>query len=141
MNLMYDFKREGDLYIFKVTGFMFYSKHHHVVDEIIQEIKKLDEQQQPYRLLFDLRGLKAVEPRMLAKIKELDKAIYESKVTKVGTVMDSIIAKIQQMRTAESEYYMENAMMFSNYDECLAWLNDPNQRVRPDIQREPSKLA
>ena len=38
----------------------------------------------------------------------------------------------------ESEYYMENGAFFSNYNECLMWLNDPNQRVRPDLQREPN---
>ena len=144
LNLKYECKREGDLHIFIVNGFMFYNKHYHVIDDIIQKIKAIDEQKQPYRLLFDFRGIKAVEPRMLVKIKELDKVIYESKVIKVGTVLDSLIAKIQQARAAESEYFMENGAFFSNYHECLAWLNDPEQRVRPDLQEKllgSSKLA
>ena len=137
----YECKQDGDLNIFTITGFMFYNRHHHVIDDVAQKIKELDEQKHPYRVLFDLRGLKAVEPRMLAKIKELDKVIYESKVTKVALLLDSIIARMQQKRTAESEYYMENGAMFSNYGECMAWLNDPVQRVRPENQTSKTLLS
>jgi len=42
--------------------------------------------------------------------------------------MDNIIAKVQQVRTATSEYAMENAKLFSNYGECMAWLKATEQK-------------
>ena len=119
----YEFARKEDTLHFKITGFTSYNKIVPVKNSIINEIKSMDDKRQPYKILFDLRGLKALDPRTVASIEELDKIIYESSVTKVGLVMDSIIAKLQQIRVA-NEYPMENVKLFISYDECLAWLKE-----------------
>lgn len=122
-NFSYEFNRDGEILIFRVTGFTTYSKFHPVLEAITMEIKALEEKKLPYKLLFDIRGLMALDPRTVELIKEFDKTIYESSVIKVGLVMDKIITKLQQLRVA-NEYPMDNAKYFSDYDECLAWLKE-----------------
>ncbi|MGE5529665.1 MAG: hypothetical protein ACM3X6_11070 [Patescibacteria group bacterium] len=49
--------------------------------------------------------------------------MYKSSAIKVGTVLDSMIAKLQHMRTA-GEYRMPNAELFGDYEACLRWLKE-----------------
>ena len=119
----YECRHEGILLHFRVTGFATYNKLIDVKNEIIKEIQAKEAQKKPYKILFDLRGLKALDPRAVEALHELDKAVYESSVVKVGTVLDSVIAKLQQLRVA-NQYPMDNAFVFSDYDKCIQWLND-----------------
>jgi len=77
--------------------------------------------------MFDLRGLKALDPRTASALKDIDTFLYESTVTKCGTVFDSIIAKLQHARLAKEgigEECFEDARtrVFADPGECLAWL-------------------
>lgn len=121
--LSYEFTQKGDILHFRVTGFTTLNRLTPVMQEIINQIEEAEKRHLPYKLLFDLRGLKALDPRTADTIKELDVVIFKSSAIKVGTVLDSIIAKIQQMRVA-NEYRMPNAQLFGNYEECLAWLKE-----------------
>ncbi|MGE5549108.1 MAG: hypothetical protein ACM3ZC_01060 [Bacteroidota bacterium] len=125
MSVTFESKQSNDLLHFKVSGFAPYHQIKEVVEKVKTEINKAEEKGRPYRILFDLRGLKALDPRAVAEIEKLDKIIIGlTKLVKVGTVLDSIIAKIQQMRVAKN-YDMLNGDFFSDFDECMAWLNDP----------------
>lgn len=135
LNFSFDCKQEGILVIFRITGFATYSKLVDVKEEIIKEIKVREESGQPYKILFDLRGLKALDPRTVEALHELDEVLYKSSVIKVGTIMDSIIAKLQQLRVA-NQYPMDNALIFSDYDKCINWLNDEtNLDVDPHTKK------
>ena len=124
-NFDYKFHVEGDILIFKATGFTSYEKAVELINSIIAEIKAADQKGRPYKILFDMRGLKALDIRTTAVIKELDKVVYESSVVKVGTVLDNVIAMFQQKRLIGTEYDMgEKAMVTSDYNKCTAWLNE-----------------
>ncbi len=122
-DLIYECKQEGMLLSFRVTGFITLQKTIEIKTKIIAEINAAEGRKAPYKILFDLRGLKAVDPRAIDALHEIDKVVYESSALKVGTVLDSVIAKLQQLRVA-NEYPMDNAFVFSDYDKCLRWLND-----------------
>ncbi len=123
LNFNYECKHIGNLMYFQVTGFSTFSNLVPVKDSIVTEIETMDKKGQPFKILFDLRGLKALDPRAVEALHELDKVVYECvNVIKVGTVLDSIIAKMQQKRVAHA-YPMPNAKIFDDYNECLAWLN------------------
>jgi len=135
LTFSYDCRQEGILVIFRITGFATYSKLVEVKDQIVKEIKNREDKKRPYKILFDLRGLKALDPRTVEALHELDVILYKSSVIKVGTVMDSIIAKLQQLRVA-NQYPMDNALIFSDYDKCIAWLNDEtNLNVDPRTKK------
>jgi hypothetical protein len=124
-NLIYKFTIEGDILIFKATGFTSYEKAVELIHSIIEEIKAADKKGRPYKILFDMRGLKALDIRTTTAITELDKVVYESSVVKVGTVLDNIIALFQQKRLIGKEYDMgTKAMVTSDYDKCIAWLKE-----------------
>lgn len=124
-NFDYKFKIEGDILIFKATGFTSYDRAVELVNSIIGEIKKADQNGRPYKILFDMRGLKALDVRTTTAITELDKVVYESSVLKVGTVLDNIIALVQQRRLIGTEYDMGNrAMVTGDYNKCIAWLKE-----------------
>jgi len=124
-NFDYKFKLEGDILIFKATGFTSYERAVELVNSIISEIKKADRNGNPYKILFDMRGLKALDVRTTTAITELDKAVYESAVLKVGTVLDNIIALVQQRRLIGTEYDMgKRALVTSDYNKCITWLKE-----------------
>ena len=132
-NFSYECQREGNLVKFRITGFMPYQKEkiENLKEEIIKEIKAQEEKKIPYKILFDLRGLKVLDPRVGEALHAINKVVYESSAVKVGTVLDSVIAKLQQLRVA-NEYPMDNALIFSDYDKCIKWLND-----EIDLQLDP----
>ena len=124
-NFEYKFRVEGDILIFKATGFTSYDKAVELIHSIIAEIQAADKRGRPYKILFDMRGLKALDVRTTALITELDKVVYESSVVKVGSVMDNIIALFQQRRLIGAEYDMGNRGMVTNdYDKSIKWLKE-----------------
>jgi hypothetical protein len=124
-NFDYKFRIEGDILIFKATGFTRYEKAVELIDSIIAEIKLADQKGRPYKILFDMRGLKALDVRTTELITKLDKVIFESSVLKVGTVLDNIIALFQHKRLIGSEYDMgSRGMVTSDYTKCINWLKE-----------------
>jgi hypothetical protein len=125
-NFDYKYSVQGDILIFKATGFTTYEKAVELINSIIGEIKAMDKKGRPYKILFDMRGLKALDIRTTEVITQLDKVVYESPVlVKVGTVLDNIIALFQQKRLIGTEYDMgERAMVTSDYDKCVTWLKE-----------------
>jgi hypothetical protein len=124
-NFEYTFTRDGDILCFKATGFTTYDKGGHLVESIIKEIETAKNEGRPYKILFDLRGLKALDPRTTTLVKELDQVVYESSAVKVGTVLDNILAQIQQKRLIGTEYDLkERGLLTSDYEKCLAWLKE-----------------
>ncbi len=124
-NFEYKFTRDGDILCFKATGFTTYDKGGHLVDSMINEIKTAEDEGRPYKILFDMRGLKALDPRTTSLIMELNKVVYKSSAVKVGTVLDNILAQIQQKRLIGSEYDLkERGLLTGDYDKCLAWLKE-----------------
>jgi len=119
--------REDDLLTIRVSGFVFLYEAGSLKEQIIAELEKV--KGTPFRVMFDLRGMKAVNPSVLKGLKELDDYLYESSAVKIGTVFDSLIAKIQHLRTAEeskgrNEINVSRSKIFSNPDECRAWLKE-----------------
>lgn len=124
-NFDYKFKIEGDILIFKATGFTTYEKAVQLINSMIAEIKAVDKKGRPYKILFDMRGLKALDVRTTAVITELNKVVFESSVVKVGTVLDNILALFQQRRLIGTEYDMgKRGMVTSDYNKCITWLKE-----------------
>ena len=119
--------REDDLLTIRVSGFVFLYEAGSLKEEILKELDKVNGT--PFRVMFDLRGMKAVNPSVLKGLKELDDYLYESSAVKIGTVFDTIIARIQHLRTAEeskgrNEMNTNRSKIFSNPDECRSWLKE-----------------
>jgi hypothetical protein len=136
--LNFECKREGNLVRLKTNGCGIINDTAYVKETILSELKPF--KGNPFKILFDLRGFKqALDPRGQAALEEIDNYLYESSMVKIGTVVDSLIAKIQHSRIAakdtnRAKEMLENdrARIFTNINECLAWLNE-GDTVQPDV--------
>ena len=121
----YECTRDGNVIRFKLTGFIIANKIRHLQEAIISELKSLEGK--PFKIFFDFRGLKALDPRAAMALKEIGDYLYDSSAIKVGTVFDNVLPKLQHLRLIKDGKAQESinagrAKIFSNADECLAWL-------------------
>lgn len=128
LDFTFECTEENDLICFRASGFALSAKILFLKDEIIKKLESM--KGSPYRVMFDLRGLKALDPRAVSAMAEIDRFLCSEDCTaiKMGTVLDSILAKIQHVRMAkdaDGKRMMDSgrAKFFDNYDECRAWLN------------------
>ncbi|MGE5551087.1 MAG: hypothetical protein ACM3ZC_11245 [Bacteroidota bacterium] len=127
---MFDFhfacSHEGDIVCFRLKGFATHNKILHLKEAIIAELKSMENKS--FKVMFDLRGLSALDPRTAQAIGEIDDFLCnECTATKIGTVLDNIVAKLQHLRLAREGKHQEQfdkgrARIFSDANECLAWL-------------------
>lgn len=76
-----------------------------------------------------MRGLKAISPRAQKELGEIDEFLYDSSVSKVGTVFDSIIAQVQHLRIAHNSkakamFDTGRSMIFTDPGKCRAWIEE-----------------
>lgn len=125
MEFQFTCKIESDMIYFRASGFAVFSKIRHLRDTVISELKKMEGR--PFKIMFDLRGLKALDPNSAKALQEIDDYLYECSATKVGTVLDSIVAKVQHMRLVKDSKAKEmlesgRSKIFSDPEECRKWL-------------------
>ena len=121
----YDCTKEGDCIFFRVSGFAVGEAIFELKNKIISELKTMEGK--PFKTMFDLRGLKALDPRGQKHLQELDDYLYECSAVKVGTVSDGLIAKIQHLRVANDSRAKEmfdkgRSKIFTDPNECRAWI-------------------
>ncbi|MGE5528555.1 MAG: hypothetical protein ACM3X6_05370 [Patescibacteria group bacterium] len=117
--------REGDLLCVRMSGFVPSDQVEILKKRMLDLLATMNGR--PFKVFCDLRGLKAVSPRVLKELKEIDDYLYESTATKVGSVFDSIIAQVQHLRTANDSRNGEmfrtgRSKIFTNPDKCREWL-------------------
>ena len=121
----YECTQDGNVIRFKLTGFIIANKILHLKEAIISELKSLEGQ--PFKIFFDFRGLKALNPQAATVLKEISDYLYDSSAIKVGTVFDNVLPKLQHLRLIKDGKAQESidagrAKIFGNADECLTWL-------------------
>ena len=146
--LNFECKREGSLIRFKTNGCGITNNTSYVKEIIISELRLLEGQ--PFKILFDLRGFKqALDPHGLAVLEEIDNYLCECSAVKIGTVVDTLIAKVQHIRIAAKDANRAREMtetgrsrVYTSIEECLAWLNDEDQKdARTDVVNNESRFS
>lgn len=86
--------------------------------------------QQPLRVLFDLRGLKALSPEAVDLLRELEGFLAGSSFRKVGTVFDNLVTMMQHLRVIGQVeqgivwFKDGRSRFFEDMEACRAWLMD-----------------
>ena len=118
---------EGRTLYLRASGFVPSEQAEDLKRQVLELLHGMDGQ--PFKVLFDLRGLKAISPRAQKELGEIDEYLFDSSVCKVGTVFDSIIAKVQHLRTAHNSkakamFDTGRSMIFTDPGKCRAWLEE-----------------
>ena len=116
---------EGRTLYLRASGFVPSEQAQDLKNKVLELLRGMDGQ--PFKVLFDLRGLKAISPRAQKELGEIDEFLYDSCVSKVGTVFDSIIAQVQHLRTAhngkaKAMFDTGRSMIFTDPAKCRAWI-------------------
>ena len=131
---MFDFHfecmRDGDVLCFKLNGFTMAQKLMHIKEAIISEIKSMEGQ--PYKIMFDFRGLKALDHQSETIIKEIYEHLYRCSALKIGSVFDNMVTKQQHLRLGTEKRDLDEAdrtrkdrsKVFDDLGECLGWLKN-----------------
>ena len=123
--LNYECTHEKDFVCFKISGFNAANETIGLKEAIISELKSMEGR--PFKVMFDLRGLNAFDPNALKQLEEIDNYLSECSVTKIGVLFDGNIIKEQYTRTLQKSKAGEmletsRFMIFTNPNQCLAWL-------------------